>query len=101
MITLLLIGASVSIVLGALLAAASIVLYVDEDPRIADIAALLPQANCGACGNPGCRAMAESLVKEESKLGQCKPAGEDMKQEIADYMRSTPNEDGEYIKVKM
>ncbi len=99
--TLLLIGAGISVLLGILLAVASIVLHVDEDPRIAGIASLLPQANCGACGNPGCRAMAESLVKEESKIGQCKPASDDVKNDIAEYMRSTPNEDGEYIKVKM
>ncbi len=101
MATLLIIGAVISILLGVLLTVASIVLHVDEDPRIGEIAALLPQANCGACGNPGCRAMAESLVKEESKLSQCKPSSVDMRNEIAEYMRNTPNEDGEYIKVKM
>jgi Na+-translocating ferredoxin:NAD+ oxidoreductase RNF subunit RnfB len=35
---------------------------VDEDPRIDDVAALLPGANCGGCGYPGCRGMAEALV---------------------------------------
>ena len=37
---------------------------VEEDPRIDEVEGMLPGANCGACGFPGCRAMAESLVKE-------------------------------------
>lgn len=44
-------------VLGAIGLVAAVVLYVcskkfavEEDPRIADVAALLPQANCGGCG---------------------------------------------------
>ena len=36
---------------------------VEEDPRIDEIEACLPGANCGGCGNAGCRAFAESVVK--------------------------------------
>ena len=57
-------------VLGVLLAA---VLYfvaqkfkVFEDPRIDEVAELLPGANCGGCGCAGCRAFAESCVGAES-----------------------------------
>ncbi len=40
-----------------------------EDPRIGEIESMLPGANCGGCGFPGCRNMAEQLVKAESMEG--------------------------------
>ena len=41
--------------LAALLAVANRRLYVYEDPRIDVVEDMLPHANCGACGTPGCR----------------------------------------------
>jgi len=41
-----------------------------EDPRIDAVADMLPGANCGACGQAGCRAFAEGVVQ-----GTLKPAG--------------------------
>jgi Na+-translocating ferredoxin:NAD+ oxidoreductase RNF subunit RnfB len=37
-----------------------------EDPRIDDVEGVLPGANCGGCGYPGCRGFAETCVKAES-----------------------------------
>ncbi|MDA3820622.1 MAG: Fe-S cluster domain-containing protein [Candidatus Delongbacteria bacterium] len=37
-----------------------------EDPRIDEIDELLPGANCGGCGYPGCRGFAEALVQADS-----------------------------------
>jgi Na+-translocating ferredoxin:NAD+ oxidoreductase RNF subunit RnfB len=37
-----------------------------EDPRIDEVQAALPAANCGGCGFAGCRNFAEALVKAES-----------------------------------
>jgi RnfABCDGE-type electron transport complex B subunit len=58
------------IVLGAIGLIAAIVLFaaskkfaVYEDPRIAQVGELLPGANCGGCGFPGCSGMADALVK--------------------------------------
>ena len=58
------------IVLGAIGLIAAIVLFaaskkfaVYEDPRIAQVSELLPGANCGGCGFPGCSGMADALVK--------------------------------------
>ena len=52
--------------------AAALILYaaaqkfkVYEDPRIDEVEAVLPAANCGGCGFPGCRAFAETLVKSD------------------------------------
>jgi electron transport complex protein RnfB len=61
------------ITLVAIGAAAAIILYfvaqkfkVYEDPRIDEVEEVLPAANCGGCGFPGCRNFAETLVKTES-----------------------------------
>lgn len=58
------------LVLGAIALISALILYfvakkfaVKEDPRIAEVSALLPQANCGGCGFPGCSGMAVALVK--------------------------------------
>ncbi|MCB0654637.1 MAG: RnfABCDGE type electron transport complex subunit B [Saprospiraceae bacterium] len=42
-----------------------------EDPRIDQVESMLPGANCGACGMPGCRAFAEKLVAMELSPGKC------------------------------
>ena len=61
------------ITLVAIGSAAAIILYfvaqkfkVYEDPRIDEVEEVLPAANCGGCGFPGCRNFAETLVKTES-----------------------------------
>lgn len=35
-----------------------------EDPKIDEVEEILPSANCGGCGFPGCRAFAEATVKK-------------------------------------
>ncbi|MFZ0281921.1 MAG: RnfABCDGE type electron transport complex subunit B [Bacteroidales bacterium] len=46
-----------------------------EDPRIDEIQAALPAANCGGCGFAGCRNMAEALVKADTFEGLNCPVG--------------------------
>lgn len=46
-----------------------------EDPRIDEVAAILPQANCGGCGFAGCRNFAERLVVAETFDGLNCPVG--------------------------
>jgi Na+-translocating ferredoxin:NAD+ oxidoreductase subunit B len=68
--------------LGALAMVAAVILYfiaqkfkVYEDPRIDEVQAIMPQANCGGCGFPGCRNFAEALVKAETFDGLNCPVG--------------------------
>ena len=46
-----------------------------EDPRIAQVAEVLPQANCGGCGFPGCSGFAAACVKAGSLEGKMCPVG--------------------------
>jgi Na+-translocating ferredoxin:NAD+ oxidoreductase subunit B len=75
--------------LGALLAGALLVaakkFYVFEDPRIGEIAALLPGANCGGCGKAGCNAFAEAMVGGEQGM-RCPVCSADALAAIAQVM---------------
>jgi Na+-translocating ferredoxin:NAD+ oxidoreductase RNF subunit RnfB len=59
---------------------------VEEDPRIDEVAELLPGANCGGCGYAGCRALAEAIVKAMSMEGKTCPGGGDAIDKIADLL---------------
>ena len=70
------------IVLAAIGAIGALVLFlaakkfeVKEDPRIGLVAEVLPQANCGGCGFPGCSGFANACVKAESLEGLLCPVG--------------------------
>lgn len=49
--------------------------YVEEDPRIAQIQEILPAANCGACGFPGCSGFATALAQSDTLDGLYCPVG--------------------------
>ncbi|MCB1762117.1 MAG: RnfABCDGE type electron transport complex subunit B, partial [Gammaproteobacteria bacterium] len=74
------------IALAFILAIANRKLYVYEDPRIDEVEEMLPHANCGACGKPGCRPFAEALVKGEVDPALCTPNSQDMTEEIAAFL---------------
>ena len=77
-ITAVLILGGVGLTFGGFIALASNRLRVWEDPRIDVVAGMLPNANCGACGLPGCRAFAEQAVAGAIEPAQCSvmdPAG--------------------------
>jgi Na+-translocating ferredoxin:NAD+ oxidoreductase RNF subunit RnfB len=61
--------------------------YVYEDPLIADVDELLPAANCGGCGSPGCKAFAEKLVTSDdiSELF-CPVGGNDVMKQVSEIL---------------
>lgn len=75
-----------TVLLAIVLAFANKKLAVYEDPRIDDVADMLPGANCGACGLAGCRAFAEQVVDGKIKPGQCPVGGPDTVSFIANYL---------------
>ena len=48
--------------------------HVQEDPRIDQVEALLPGANCGGCGRSGCRDFASACVRADTLDGLSCPA---------------------------
>jgi electron transport complex protein RnfB len=78
--------AGVGLVFGALIALANRRFKVWEDPRIDEVAALLPGANCGACGFPGCRGFAEACVTGRVKPAGCTVMNDDMRADLAAFL---------------
>lgn len=76
----------VGLAFGILIALANKRLKVWEDPRIDVVASMLPNANCGACGLPGCRAFAEQAVAGSIQASQCSVANDEIHQSIASYL---------------
>jgi Na+-translocating ferredoxin:NAD+ oxidoreductase RNF subunit RnfB len=76
----------VGLVFGVFIALANRRLWVWEDPRIELVAQMLPNANCGACGLPGCHAFAEQAVSGTVAPAQCTVANDASRQAIADFL---------------
>lgn len=76
----------VGLVFAMLIAIANSKLKVWEDPRIDVVTGMLPGANCGACGLPGCRAFAEKLVAGDTQPAGCNVANGETRSTIASYL---------------
>jgi Na+-translocating ferredoxin:NAD+ oxidoreductase RNF subunit RnfB len=61
-------------------------LYVWEDPRIEDVSQMLPGANCGACGQVGCRTFAENLVAGDTEPATCTVLSLDDREDLAAFL---------------
>lgn len=85
LIAILVLG-SLGLLFGIGLAAASKKLAVQVNPKLEEVSHLLPGANCGACGNPGCFGFAESLLAGKSKLESCRVCSEEIKEKIAQIL---------------
>jgi electron transport complex protein RnfB len=76
----------VATVFGTFISLANAKFKVYEDPRIDGVRDLLPGNDCGACGQAGCRAFAEALVKGEVAPATCTVASAGAKEDIAVYL---------------
>ena len=70
----------------ALLVMAEKKLKVEVDPKVALIEDVLPAANCGACGLPGCVAFAEAVVDGSAEVHGCTVGGAEVAGLIASIM---------------
>ena len=74
------------LIFGLVLAAASKVFYVETDPRLDQLNACLPGANCGGCGYAGCGAYAEAVLNGEAPIGACASGGNECAQAMSAIM---------------
>lgn len=68
---------------GAFLGFAAKKFHVPVDPRVEQVENVLPGANCGACGYPGCAGFAKAVVEGEAPITGCIPGGESVTSAIA------------------
>ena len=81
LVAVLQIGA-IGLILGVSIGIANKYLEVKSHPLVEAIYNELPHFNCGACGNPGCLAMANTVVDENAPLTNCKPGDAEMRRTI-------------------
>lgn len=83
--------------LGAIiLVVASQFMKVETDPRIGLVSAVLPGANCGACGYAGCNDYATAIVESGAPMNKCIPGGAASAQGIAEVMGSDSGDVGKF-----
>lgn len=60
---------------------------VEEDPRIDEVEAVMPGANCGGCGFAGCRAFADAAVKAPNlDANYCPVGGNEVMKKVASIL---------------
>lgn len=77
----------IGLILGVVLFLVAKKFSVEEDPRVVKITELLPGANCGGCGYPGCAAFVEACVSKGSlKNMKCTVCDNDSMEKIAQLL---------------
>lgn len=72
---------------GILLSVASRVFAVHVDDRVVEVRNVLPGANCGACGFPGCDGLAQAIIDGKAEISSCSIGGEAVANEIAKILK--------------
>lgn len=82
MITALLVLCGIGLVMAGLLAIGRKVFAVEVDKKFELLMDILPGANCGGCGFPGCSGYANALVAGTALPTACPPGGANLAEEI-------------------
>jgi electron transport complex protein RnfB len=80
---------AIGILFGLVLSFAKLKLKIEKDPRFEKILELLPNANCGACGQPGCSGYASRIVDGNIEINLCPVSSDEVIEKIADIMGVT------------
>lgn len=75
-----------AIIFGSILGYASKVFAVEKDPKVPLILDVLPGANCGGCGFPGCEAFAVGVAAGNAKVDSCPVGGASTAEKIGEIM---------------
>lgn len=85
-LTPILIVGGIGLLAGVILAVASIVMAVPKDEKAEALEAILPGANCGACGFSGCPGYAKAMAEGSAQPGLCSPGGQAVAQACAELL---------------
>lgn len=76
----------IGLIFGFSLGFASKAFAVETDPKVDAIKKVLPGANCGACGYPGCDGCANAIVEGNAPVTACIVGGSSVAEKIANIM---------------
>ena len=74
------------VIFGAGLGYASKIFAVEEDPKVGEIMSVLPGANCGGCGYPGCSGCATAIAEGKAPVNACPVGGAKVAAKIGEIM---------------
>ena len=74
------------VVFGGFLGYASKIFAVEEDPKVGEIMGVLPGANCGGCGFPGCSGCATAIAEGKAPVNACPVGGAKVAAKVAAIM---------------
>lgn len=74
------------LILGLGLAYAARKMAVPRDPKVQEVDRILPGANCGGCGYPGCTQFAEAVCRGEAPPDGCVAASDEINRQIAEVV---------------
>ena len=89
--------AGVGLFIGLFLGFAAKTFEVKTDEREAMVRDLLPGANCGGCGYPGCDGLASAIAKGEAPANACPVANKEAHSKIAEVMGTVVDERGKVV----
>lgn len=73
-------------VLGVLLGVFKQIFHVEVDPKVSQIREVLPGANCGACGYPGCDGFASAVASGKAKTNGCTVGAAEVASKVSHIM---------------
>jgi electron transport complex, RnfABCDGE type, B subunit len=71
---------------GALLSIASKIFAVELDQNVEKLLRVLPGANCGACGYPGCEGLAKALSEGKAEPNSCVVGGQKVANAVSEIL---------------
>ncbi len=74
------------LILGFGLAVADKKLAVEKNPKLEELEAAMPGANCGGCGFAGCQAYAEAVFNGSAPAGLCSPGGAELAEKMGNIL---------------
>lgn len=77
---------AIGVICAIVLSVASKLMYVKIDERVSQLTAIMPGANCGTCGYPGCSGYAEALVSGTVNTNLCPPGGSKLVEKISSIL---------------
>lgn len=91
-----------SLIIAIILALADKFLHVEEDNRVEEVRKLLPGLDCGMCGYPSCQQFATALITgDTTKISGCKVSTKEKHLEIYEFLKATPDKDGNVLEVEI
>ena len=80
------VGGAIALALGLVILLTARFFAVPVDNRLEEIKAILPGANCGACGFTGCEGYAKSMADGNPDAAKCPVGGAATVQELSEYL---------------